>query len=329
MPSSPTSRDDLEGFLRTLSTKMERLERHTHNLPVPAKPAPAPAPPFVPPPEPDCAEFEDDFERTTIGPDWQAGVLNADIEESHLPTIADGDVIGPAEDFGLTGFIVNEMMTTASLPGGQFIEILVSDYHQGYYPPPLGVQHQIIEGQWWLYCQANDVNQACIGVNCEFFINDATSSELYGQVFAQDAAGVFDWSGPETDPAFSVGIGWPDNSPKLLRLEVTDAGHVTFLCDGVTLIDADVDPVVGDRVGFAFNWHHPNYDGAGPGDPLYDSGGSFHVPEVSGGCLTPPTARRRIINRPGFGAASIRAYRPGTFEPRRQPRIPHADNHTD
>ena len=160
---------------------------------------------------------------------------------------------------------------------------------------PVGAQYQIVEGEWKLYCQANDDNKACIGVNCEFFLHYDGFAELWGFVFVQDAAGnlvrnpanstnmndAHNWA--ETNPDASVGIGWPDTSPKLLRLEVSNAGHVRFLCDGQLLIETDVPPVIGDHVGFGFNWHRTNY--AGVEDPSYALGESFQVPSSTGGCF--------------------------------------------
>ena len=79
-------------------------------------------------------------------------------------------------------------------------------------------------------------------------------------------------------------MGWPDNGPKLLRLEVSQSGHVRFLCDGNLMIDVNVPSILGDRMGFGIRWKHTDY--AVPG-ATGNEGGSLWVPRTFGGVTAP------------------------------------------
>ena len=230
----------------------------------------------------DCITFSDDFERADgpLGPDWTAGHVRDTSFDSGMVTITPSIVSGRVEggEDNDVSILLNDVMSTHATPGDQFVEIVVDNYHQGYVLG--GPQFQIVEGQFVLYCQANDTDLSLTGVMLEFYVTDLGSgpfATLYGVTFTQDASGV-STGGAE---AGLDGVGWPDDSAKTLRLEVSEAGHVRVTADGAVVVETDFPPLSGDHVGFAFRWHNTSYTASPPSG----TGTSFWVLEAAGGCL--------------------------------------------
>jgi len=152
------------------------------------------------------------------------------------------------------GHLLNDVMTTETYIGDQFVEIVTDNVHQG-------AGGTLVQGPFILYCQANTKNLCCTAVWCEYLIAGG-QGELWAYVFQQDALGQVHNPPPGTGQLATgtlEGFAFPGDPIAKLRLEVGRAGHLRLLASDDEFIarvvmDRQVPALSGDRVGFAFMW---------------------------------------------------------------------------
>jgi hypothetical protein len=239
MPQSPTSSDDLEGFLRTIDTRLQRLERHTHNFPVAAPPSPAPAPPFVPPTvPPGCGLYTDHFERAdgAIGAGWVTRPVGPDFTEGPVqPFVIDGGAAVPTElnDGIMPRFTTEMYQADASSSTNQSAEVLVD----------VATLTSGLGSEVWVFTNANATDAAC---NRAFFgpVSGETSVTVY--------ISVMDAAGNETEGWGGVYAPYtPIGGAVLFRLDSYSTGRQeVFINDELVVWYEAVSPAVGPHVGF-------------------------------------------------------------------------------
>lgn len=303
MARSPLDRDDLEGLLRDLMTRLERQERHTHNFPRPAPPGPAPAPPYIPPPV-DCTEviWCDEFDRAdgAIGSDWQPLLdLRAPaFATAVMPTLAGGAAVGVAND-AVTGAGVNPTARATAVPGDlQFVEAVVTNmWQKSSAGLVLGRTDAQFRGSVFLATHVDPATNICRFVRLAWEGSDGTSTgpqRLVVELWAFTGEFAFGTMLTSVTP-FGDPMTLPGSGDYTCRAEISTAGHYRVLLNGDVVIEYDdtVNTIPdgghqGIEIWWDSQWQDPNL-----GDIT-----SPRVASVCGGSLCPPAMRRRTMRIP-------------------------------
>lgn len=261
-----STQEDLAAYLRDLSIRLERQERHTHMHwgEVPEVTVIVPEPEPEPEPEPGCVPWLDDFERADgpLGPTWVQAVPSSPTGIGGYGTfyIASGAMEAPM-NLGLGA----RMYWSEVQEPDQVIEIVVANAMGN-------------NGYFQLLTNANLTDRACQGLEVNFYDRafpwtppPATGDILNLNLFRQNSTG-----------GYTFGEWWqiepyPPTEPVTIRLESWVDGTQRVYVNGALVLTAiDGAPVTGDYVGVLMQ---PSTFG-----DAYDSP---RVLSVTGGCMEP------------------------------------------